>query len=255
YVCAWGEWRFNIVDVSNPASPSLVASFDLSGDSRRPKNVIIRGNYAYVAAANDDALTIIDVSDPTSPTFAGSIQGVGSPNYLDGAWSVKVVGQYAYVVCFDDDALTIIDISNPASPTFVGKIQGARSPNYLDGPRGVFVTSYDFPSNALSRVTGIIRRRSPGRDSIELLMGGIAPDPVVRFSFQPETAVPNAPPPPGTLPEATGLIGPFTDPETGDEYWVTIDGHIVYTSNIPDLGATPWPTWPHLPSRDDVGEG
>ena len=97
----------------------------------------------------------------------------------------------------------------------------------------VTFVSAQFPTNALTRVTGIIRRRSPGRDSIELLMGGLAPEPVTRFTFVPETAVPIEPPPPGELPLATGMIGPFTDPVSGAEYWVTIEGTIVYSSNPP----------------------
>jgi len=88
YVCAWGEFRFNVVDVSDPTSPSLVASLNLGTVySRRPNDVVVRGNYAYVTvsdgASDANGLLIIDISDPLSMSVVGSLIGAGAPNFLD----------------------------------------------------------------------------------------------------------------------------------------------------------------------------
>ena len=47
---------------------------------------------AYVAANQDDSLSIFDVSYPTTPTLLGSIQGAGTPNFLNNAFSVFIAG-------------------------------------------------------------------------------------------------------------------------------------------------------------------
>jgi len=93
--------------------------------------VFVKGDYAYVAALDADALTIIDISDPTSPTQVGTI----STADLSGAFGVFVRGDYAYVTGGIADALTIIDISDPTSPTQVSTISAVN----LDGARDVFV--------------------------------------------------------------------------------------------------------------------
>ncbi len=90
-----------------------------------------------------------------NPSLTGVIFGAGSPNYLDGATSVKVVTisatEYAVVASRLDggDALTIIDISTPASPSLTGVISGAGSPNYLDGAWGLDIITIDVTEYAV----------------------------------------------------------------------------------------------------------
>jgi len=89
------------------------------------------GNYCYVAAFCDDALTVIDVSTPSNPTQAGYLTGAGSPTFLDGPVSVCVNGNYAYVACYYDDGFLIYDISDPSSITRVGGRVGQGDPYWL----------------------------------------------------------------------------------------------------------------------------
>jgi hypothetical protein len=100
-----------IVDISDPAAPTLAGSYDISG------SVAVAGNYAYIAAG-DDGLVILDVTDPSSPILAGI--------YVGSCDNVDVAGNYAYVTSgyYHIDPygeLKIIDISNPAAPTHVGE--------------------------------------------------------------------------------------------------------------------------------------
>jgi uncharacterized secreted protein with C-terminal beta-propeller domain len=73
------------------------------------RNVVVSGNYAYVADSRK-GLLIIDISNPSSPVLAGTY------NIPGGFHGVFVSGNYAYVI--NHQGLQIIDISNPSSPTF-----------------------------------------------------------------------------------------------------------------------------------------
>ena len=92
-------------DLDDTPKPGTPFYMDTSGDA---KDVVVSGNYAYVAD-EDSGLAIIDISNPASP---------GSPVYVDtsgSAHGVTVSGDYAYVADYTS-GLAIIDISNPASP-------------------------------------------------------------------------------------------------------------------------------------------
>jgi len=88
--------------------------------------------YGYVVARDDEALTIVDLSDPTAPAFKGSLQGAGSPNYLD--YPTDIVVRYPYAYTVDNsyyDGLSIFDIRNPSAISRVGGLLGSVSANYL----------------------------------------------------------------------------------------------------------------------------
>ncbi|MCW9681957.1 cadherin domain-containing protein, partial [Dolichospermum planctonicum UHCC 0167] len=89
-----------IIDISNPTTPTRKGSYDTSGWAF---GVQVVGNYAYVADY-DSGLQIIDISNPTTPTLKGNYNTSG---YARG---VQVVGNYAYVAD-DEDGLKIINVS------------------------------------------------------------------------------------------------------------------------------------------------
>jgi hypothetical protein len=59
--------RLTVVDVSNPASPTVAGSVNDNVNLNAPFSVAIAGRYAYVAASGTNRLTIVDVSTPTAP--------------------------------------------------------------------------------------------------------------------------------------------------------------------------------------------
>ena len=109
-----------IIDISNPASPTFKGSYILPNYCTYG-GVQIVGNLAYLYVAGSygaGSLQIIDISNPASPTFKGSY---GSRS----ASGLQVVGNLAYLVSANNNSadysdLQIIDISNPASPIFKG---------------------------------------------------------------------------------------------------------------------------------------
>ena len=98
----------DIIDISDPSSPTLTGDIDSFHASPWTIDVAVSGNYAYLGDGKA-GLVIIDVSDPSSPTETGSIGGMSDP------YRLAVSGNYAYVA--GRTGLNIVDISDPSSPT------------------------------------------------------------------------------------------------------------------------------------------
>jgi hypothetical protein len=154
YVAARGDHALNILDVSNPANPTLVnaivdASVVPSSPFARLRNanwVEVLGNTAYVIAGAFSttlgSLTIIDISNPASPVKLAevnddSVQTNSAFTKLSGAWAVKVVGDIAFVTSVFDNAVTAIDVSNPGNPRllkeFVNGMEGINTLSFTEG--------------------------------------------------------------------------------------------------------------------------
>ena len=114
--------RLVSMDISDPASPTLADSLMDGVDLQGAIGVKVSGNYAYIAAAQSDALVIVDISNPSSLTKTGSLNTAPFGN-MNGASGLDVHGNYAFVASADKASLTIIDVSNPASPTQVGYLE------------------------------------------------------------------------------------------------------------------------------------
>jgi hypothetical protein len=106
---AVGLGGIRILDVSNPAAPSLLGQFDTVGVARQ---VVAQGNRAYIAAS--DGLHVLDVSNPAAPALLGSLP-------LANLDAVAVSGSFAYAAKIFD-GLVVVDVSNPAAPVARGSV-------------------------------------------------------------------------------------------------------------------------------------
>ena len=107
--------RLTILDISNPADPSVVGKTVPIPDNWPDnwiKDIAVDGDYAYVADYKG-GLRVVDVSDPANPTE------VGACDTLEYASGVFVSGSTAYVAD-GRRGLRVVDVSEPASPTEVG---------------------------------------------------------------------------------------------------------------------------------------
>jgi len=142
-------YYLNIVDVSDPQTPHLIAQPELTAQpaairvvndiayiadfyglriidlsqplqpnqlalyptSSFPMDLQIQGTKAYIAR-RDDGLEIVDISDPQLPTHLGELDLPGESR------AVVIDDDFAYLV--DEIALRVVDISNPANPTLAG---------------------------------------------------------------------------------------------------------------------------------------
>ena len=107
---ACGGAKLQIINISNPANPTNVASCNTPGWAN---SVTVLGRYAYVANGSQ-GLSIVDVNDPTAPVILGWVDTPGT------ARAVAVVGTFAYVA--DYNYLQIVDVSNPTAPVIRGSI-------------------------------------------------------------------------------------------------------------------------------------
>ncbi len=110
-----------IVDVSRPAAPKVITSYDISGwppPSGHALGVTASGQYAYLY--HSTGLDVVDVSKPMEPTRVGRWNSHGSPSYgsiVRGPF-VAIAGNYAYVA--GRGGLRVLDISDPTDPKEVG---------------------------------------------------------------------------------------------------------------------------------------
>lgn len=128
-----------ILDISNPASPSHVSSI-VNGawwaTLDDPRSLVKNGNYLYVSVNGSDRLEVIDVTNPASPTHVVSIQDTGT-TYLNQARWLALSWNYLYVTSYADDAVTIFDVSSPALPI---RVWSLRDTSRLDGAIAVSVS-------------------------------------------------------------------------------------------------------------------
>jgi hypothetical protein len=130
-----------IVDVSQPASPTLIGNCRFDG----AQDVVVAGNYAYVASSS--GLTVVDVSDPRNPVQRSFI---GTP---DSAERVNLKDNIVYMSERNTGMVTI-DVSNPLNPTLSGSYNtlGYAQDIVLDSDR-VYVADDDGGLVILQKIT------------------------------------------------------------------------------------------------------
>jgi len=137
--------RLTVLDVSEPASPSMAGkTIPLPGVV---EDVAVTENTAYVAAGQA-GLRVVDISNPTNPTEVGDCDLFGT------ARDVTVGGGYAYVAV-GESGLCVVDISQPSTPKMVGQydsfglVHGVAVVGqyvYAAGPRGLLVIDVSDPA-------------------------------------------------------------------------------------------------------------
>ena len=102
----------DVVDVSNPADPELVTTFDIG-----EYMITANGNYAYLAMGYDNThvISVVDFSDPLAPHLLTRTE-LPYRSYS----SMTVSGNYLLVPQYTD-GLVVYDISVPSLPLLVGE--------------------------------------------------------------------------------------------------------------------------------------
>ena len=159
-VASFRDDGVQIIDITDPASPSATASvtngtggfYTLGGAVSVTTAVIDGSTYALVAAALSNGVQIIDITDPASPSATASVtNGTGGFDELGGAYSVTTAvidgRTYALVASFRDSGVQIMDITDPARPTATASV--------TDGQGG-----FDELGGAYSVTTAVIDGRT-----------------------------------------------------------------------------------------------
>ena len=218
---------FVVIDASNPANPTIVASlrnnslpapWTGSGALLHACGIAVSGQYAYVTASYGNRLTIIDISDPLHPTIVGSLF---NSSQLPVPVDVAVAGGYAYVVneLVSNGRVAVVDVRNPASPQIVGSVAApALNGAYRIRIRNNFayVAATYSPSMSVIDISDPANPRLAGSFTSNALLNrtvGIDLDPTSRYaistspylSTETRTLYPPFPLQPGG-PAATGTI-------------------------------------------------
>ena len=101
--------KFSVIDISNPASPTVMKALSLaSGGSVWPIGISVSGKYAYLANNNEQSysVSVIDVASSSNPFEITKISLVTAARPSD----VFTSGRYLYVTEEGSNKLTIIDI-------------------------------------------------------------------------------------------------------------------------------------------------
>ena len=131
YICEYDDGLM-IYDVSNPASPVLKDTEHLNapGESSRCKNVVVRGNDAFVLIDGEDtALFSLDVSDPANPAIKDTANW-NNANVRD----LFIVDDTLYIQEYDE--VVVFDVSD------VDQIEalGTRQMSGINEARSLFVS-------------------------------------------------------------------------------------------------------------------
>ncbi len=110
-----------IVDISVPASATLVNTISTTVSFTGNVNAVISGNYLYITGANPKGMQIYDISgaNATSPLLKSTLTTVTT-----GVISISLDpnGTYAYLTEWNGSLLSyveVVDISNPSAPSIV----------------------------------------------------------------------------------------------------------------------------------------
>ena len=136
-----------IYDISNPNSPSLESTLDLSSNTLT--GAVLSGSYLYVSTEDTtNGLYVVNVADVSNPFSAGSY------NFSYYANDVDIYDNFLYVATeHNHGGAVIYDISNPLSlptPTVVD-IQGKA--NGVKATDGFIYFATDTASQGLAMVT------------------------------------------------------------------------------------------------------
>jgi len=121
---AAGFGGLQIVDIADPAHPTIVGKYVLPGTSQVVRDVCVSGKYAYAARASGESLLgtqggmhIVDISDPAKPVEVGAFEAGASTG------NITVVGDSAYLAT--SAGLIIVDVRDPAKPVKLATVSTA----------------------------------------------------------------------------------------------------------------------------------
>lgn len=170
--------EFVVVDKTDPANPTEVASIELNADANA---VALVGQYAYVATSDNSAeLRVVNVTTPASPSLVGSLNLSGNEDALDVAAS----GSRAYVTRANNASgaeLFVVSITSPSSPVLLGStdlggsgrgvaLSGTHVYAAMDNTSGEF-KAVDVSVDASPTVVGTLNL-PPATGGQELALGG-----------------------------------------------------------------------------------
>ncbi len=119
YIGSFAGSGVGVIDISDPGSPSLVATYG-AGAGGQFKDVKVHDGVGYFASDNGGGLHIVDLSDPTMPALLSQVTSANSG--YDSIHNVIFSNGYLYQADSDTEIVKVFDVSDPTDPFFVRDI-------------------------------------------------------------------------------------------------------------------------------------
>ncbi len=153
YVAA-GYQGLVILDISNPAAPTIDGALGLSGYAQ---DVEVVGDTVYVAAsdyAGSAGLYVVDILDRTAPAQLGVYTGSFNAVVIDGTTAHAIDAE---------TGLHIIDVTTPTAPASIASLDLAGSELALDiDGQHLFIAAAGNDQNSALRIVDVTVATAPG---------------------------------------------------------------------------------------------
>jgi hypothetical protein len=130
--------NFQVWDVSNPRSPSVVGSTSISCPAGMypTQNPALYGNYVYVSCWEGEvtttgALAIVDVSNPAAPAVAGSVSVTANYQPVSLAISEQNLDVVTTQGGSGSDYVLLYSIEDPTAPQLLSTVSVPHSPQWV----------------------------------------------------------------------------------------------------------------------------
>jgi parallel beta-helix repeat protein len=215
----------NVMDVSNPAKPTVETAFKSSLIQKVSAEALV-GGYLYLANAGQ--LVVLDVSSPANPVFVTTLSMPSTPAGL------TLEGSFLYAAC-GPGGLQVIDVSTPSKPVLAESIS-------LPGQANAVAVSSGYTYVA-SGEDGLFVVDPPSLDgALSAVAPDISPRPAPTTAAQamtPESEAASTPPTPLALPAGSGkswTVNTSADSGLGSLRWALTSAHagdkITFDPNI-----------------------
>ncbi len=101
-----------LLDVTVPATPRYLGSYDTVGSSRPVRSASGRDSFAFISWPRPRLLSI-DISDPRHPVRAGGCEGMFNP-------PADMVLRDSFLYCAEANRFEVVNIARPREPVLVG---------------------------------------------------------------------------------------------------------------------------------------
>ncbi len=102
-----------------------------------PLDLVVDGNYAFVASFYGNALEVIDISNPANPVHAASLK---NPGVISEPFGLTMSGNNVFIADEGYNTIIVADVSNPTSPLLIGSLADGSGGAVLSAPGPVFVS-------------------------------------------------------------------------------------------------------------------
>lgn len=146
----------------NPRPLGTIDSLTSAALLQRAVDVVLFGQYAYVASLTGNGVEVVDISNPRQPQHVAAIRTGYRNAALSSPRKLFIAGNYLYVVSSGSNAIEIYSLTQPEAPASVASIVNGTDGAQLNRPYDIYVTGgYAYVASLTSNALEIIDVNDP----------------------------------------------------------------------------------------------